>query len=83
MTLGGSKSGEKRFYKAVAEGISDIEKKTSNISTHRQKLLEGLAFTISERLKTTGKAELIFICTHNSRRSHPCTGMGSGGCNVV
>ncbi|MFZ4785420.1 MAG: protein-tyrosine-phosphatase [Flavobacteriales bacterium] len=38
--------------------------------SNREVILTALANAISEQLKSTGKCDIIFICTHNSRRSH-------------
>lgn len=38
--------------------------------TNREITLQALATAISEQLQSKGTCELIFICTHNSRRSH-------------
>ncbi len=40
------------------------------IGAERRSLLTELAAYISERLAAGGPARLVFICTHNSRRSH-------------
>jgi arsenate reductase len=52
------------FYvkKAVSNG--------SSIYNERKQMLESFADTLSRRLKQKAQANLIFICTHNSRRSH-------------
>jgi arsenate reductase len=42
----------------------------STISKERKLLLERFADTLSLRLDQEAQANLIFICTHNSRRSH-------------
>ena len=39
------------------------------ISDSRKKALELLASLISRRLELTGSAQILFVCTHNSRRS--------------
>lgn len=40
------------------------------IDSARRQQLDELARMISERIEADGEARLIFICTHNSRRSH-------------
>ncbi|MEL7834154.1 protein-tyrosine-phosphatase [Fodinibius sp. Rm-B-1B1-1] len=48
--------------------IQNIESGTSEISEHRKGQLKQIADYIREK----DDAKLIFICTHNSRRSHLC-----------
>ena len=42
----------------------------SGISTERMQELDKIADYISSRIKSNESADLIYICTHNSRRSH-------------
>lgn len=42
----------------------------NTISEERKNTLLKISHFVEAKLKTTGKAELIYICTHNSRRSH-------------
>lgn len=44
--------------------------KRYNISPGRKEVLEGFARYIAESLQSKAVVPLIFICTHNSRRSH-------------
>lgn len=50
--------------------ISELEKRFHEIPTERKKLLNQFALYISGKLKSDEEINLIFICTHNSRRSH-------------
>ena len=50
----------------VKEVASELEK----ISAERKALLGGIAATVGARLAQGNEANLTFICTHNSRRSH-------------
>ncbi|MCB0730777.1 MAG: protein-tyrosine-phosphatase, partial [Ignavibacteriae bacterium] len=50
--------------------ISELEKRFHEIPTERKKLLNQFAQYISGKLKSDEEINLIFICTHNSRRSH-------------
>jgi hypothetical protein len=52
--------------------ISGLEKETINISHHRKEKLRELSEFIGEKLRNNETVSLIFICTHNSRRSHLC-----------
>jgi arsenate reductase len=42
----------------------------AQIPAERKEILEQLGNTIRQQLQANGKAQLVFICTHNSRRSH-------------
>ncbi len=50
----------------IGERISEYDV----ISDARNKALTQLAEQIREEVDSCGQAKLIFICTHNSRRSH-------------
>ncbi|MEC8335840.1 MAG: hypothetical protein VXZ86_03620, partial [Bacteroidota bacterium] len=43
---------------------------TAEVPASRKTELNALASWTAQSLKEKGSAELIFICTHNSRRSH-------------
>ncbi|MDH3650028.1 MAG: protein-tyrosine-phosphatase [Saprospiraceae bacterium] len=49
--------------------IEKLLRETDLISAERKKELQQLAFQIERQLKEIGKAQVLFICTHNSRRS--------------
>lgn len=51
------------LQESIKNGISEFDL----ISSERKKVLEVLSSFVKER---NGAADLIFICTHNSRRSH-------------
>jgi hypothetical protein len=40
------------------------------VETGRRRALDGLAASIAARLRASGSVDLVFVCTHNSRRSH-------------
>ena len=40
------------------------------IDAERRRVLDGLATTIAAELRQHGAVDLVFVCTHNSRRSH-------------
>jgi arsenate reductase (thioredoxin) len=58
----------KRLYPELETYIKQMPKLVS-VSAKRQKLLRDLAAFISDKLDKDEIAELVFICTHNSRRS--------------
>ncbi|MBZ9777861.1 hypothetical protein LB452_02900 [Psychroflexus sp. CAK8W] len=47
-----------------------LETERDSISAERKQILEKIASAIDSQIENTGKAQLIYICTHNSRRSH-------------
>ena len=55
---------------ALSSYIEGIEQEFDQISAERKEMLEGLSSFVRENLASKGKADLILICTHNSRRSH-------------
>ncbi|MBN1302624.1 MAG: hypothetical protein JW995_15505 [Melioribacteraceae bacterium] len=54
----------------ISNNIKRIEKSFNLISQDRKSILENFAGYISDKLKSGEEIKLIFICTHNSRRSH-------------
>ena len=50
----------------VADAFAEVER----IPAERRLQLDALARLVAERTRSGGPAPLIFICTHNSRRSH-------------
>ncbi|MCS6833149.1 MAG: protein-tyrosine-phosphatase [Flammeovirgaceae bacterium] len=50
--------------------IEDACRGIAAIPTERKQTLDEMAYFVSHKIKTEGRAMLIFICTHNSRRSH-------------
>lgn len=57
-------------FKTLSTYISERENEFSQIDTERLAILDDFARFISAQLEEKGSAEGIFICTHNSRRSH-------------
>ncbi|MFC2080727.1 protein-tyrosine-phosphatase [Bacteroidota bacterium] len=57
------------FNAGLRKYFAEIESEFSNISSRRKKTLKLLGEYIKVRLKEQSEAELLFICTHNSRRS--------------
>jgi len=58
------------FIEPLDPYVSQIAKDLDKLSIHRQVILSEIAETISTRLRSGEDANLTFICTHNSRRSH-------------
>ena len=57
-------------YVAVSETIEQLVADFDSIPAERKELLEKLAGFVKAKGDAAQVAELIFICTHNSRRSH-------------
>lgn len=55
---------------ALKQTLENFQISFQTISPERKELLEKFADIISQQLKQKQKADLIFICVHNSRRSH-------------
>jgi arsenate reductase len=58
------------MYAPIANFIQDRLTEFSVISDERKSALKKLADYISQQLAAQKKVNLIYICTHNSRRSH-------------
>ena len=65
-------TGDKKvtLYAPIARNIESYTREFDQIPEDRKKALKKLALFIESKIKAGEKAELIFICTHNSRRSH-------------
>jgi len=62
---------EKSFIsKKIGQYIENLIENYENINAERQDKLSAIARYISEKKKTDTQINFIFICTHNSRRSH-------------
>lgn len=57
-------------YKKIKDYIITLEKLFHKIPFERKALLQSFATHIFKNIKNRKKANLTFICTHNSRRSH-------------
>jgi arsenate reductase len=55
--------------KIINKKITQLLNSTNNISTERKELLSSFAEYISKKTKENKPINLVFICTHNSRRS--------------
>ncbi len=58
------------LYKTLENTIKSLVNNFSSISADRKPILKQLTEFVESKLKSNQKAELVFICTHNSRRSH-------------
>src|SRR5688572_18825313 len=59
-----------KLYTPLVRNIERCINAFSQIPGERKKLLNNLSQFVEEKLKAGNEAKLIFICTHNSRRSH-------------
>ena len=55
---------------ALRPYVSEVAAELKMISAERRTVLDAIATTIAARLDRGDNADLTFICTHNSRRSH-------------
>lgn len=60
----------KQLLPAIANYLQTAADAFDNIDAARRLELEKIADGVVELLHTSGKAALIYVCTHNSRRSH-------------
>lgn len=58
------------FYNPLEETIQSLTKNFNSITDNRKHILKQLTDFIEAKVKKNEKIELLFICTHNSRRSH-------------
>lgn len=58
------------FFKEIADYISRLEARFATIPAKRKEELANLAAFIDKQLMQQKTPKIIFICTHNSRRSH-------------
>lgn len=56
--------------KSLKTYITAIKKDFAKIPKERKKELDKIAFFVQNKVKSGEQAQLIYICTHNSRRSH-------------
>jgi arsenate reductase len=58
------------LFNPLQKKIENLIKQFDTISDERKEILKTLASFIEAKIRNNQKIELIFICTHNSRRSH-------------
>lgn len=59
-----------KFYEPLENTIQLLLKQFDTIPDDRKAVLKQLTEFIENKLKTNQEIKLVFICTHNSRRSH-------------
>lgn len=59
-----------KLYPSIISYVKSIEKDFDKIPADRKLELKKIALYLNTKLSSEKKASLIFICTHNSRRSH-------------
>lgn len=59
-----------KLYSSIMTYIQSAEKDFDKIPEERKEQLKKVALFLQTRLSTEKKANLVYICTHNSRRSH-------------
>jgi len=59
-----------KLYPKLQDFVEKLPQQFTNISNIRRPSFEYIATEIHQVLQTQGKADLMFVCTHNSRRSH-------------
>lgn len=60
----------KQLHPTLASTVAELLKDTSKVDAARLNELNDLVAWVHEELAVHGHADLTFICTHNSRRSH-------------
>lgn len=61
---------EVNFNKKIMAYINEAQKDFDGISAERKKQLRKIALFVGSKIRAGEEAKLIYICTHNSRRSH-------------
>lgn len=67
------------MYSKIEALLHQIEKSFDGIPLERRQLLDRLSTYINEQIVLNASINLVYTCTHNSRRSHFGTG---SGCNL-
>lgn len=58
------------MYPNIRMYVEDLTKEFSSIPENRKEILEKIAQYIAKKRATASPINLVYICTHNSRRSH-------------
>jgi protein-tyrosine phosphatase/arsenate reductase len=58
------------MYPKILHFIQNLEKEFETIPDSRKKLLQNISRFIAEKLSHKKPIQLMYVCTHNSRRSH-------------
>jgi arsenate reductase (thioredoxin) len=64
------RQGDANLLPALRPYVKEVATEVALVSAERKVVLDEIAATIAARLKDEKEANLTFICTHNSRRSH-------------
>lgn len=59
-----------KLFEAAAPAIDAMQNSIDDVSTERRVVLDTAAEFVAQKIAAAQVAELNFICTHNSRRSH-------------
>ena len=59
-----------QLYPAIVTYLRAVEKEIGTIPAERKDILDKIAAFVTERAHAGKPSNLVFICTHNSRRSH-------------
>ena len=59
-----------KLYPGITSYLQSVEKEFDKIPEERKTQLKKIALYLKTKLSSEKKASLVFICTHNSRRSH-------------
>ena len=70
LSLFGADKAPGKLYPSIISYVKSIEKDFDKIPEDRKVQLKKIALYLKTKLSSEKKASLVFICTHNSRRSH-------------
>jgi protein-tyrosine phosphatase/arsenate reductase len=70
MTFNLTNKSTMQLYPAIESYLKVAEQGISTIPAERKEILKKLAAFVRERAGSKKQSHLVFICTHNSRRSH-------------
>ncbi len=69
-TIFGADKTSAKLYPTIISYVKSAEKDFDKIPAERKLELKKIALYLKTKLSSEKKASLVFICTHNSRRSH-------------
>jgi arsenate reductase len=61
---------EARLVEPVRPFVQRVVASQNELPENRREMLAQVAASVAERIRSDEQAQLVFICTHNSRRSH-------------
>jgi arsenate reductase len=65
-----SLANESRLVEPVRPFVKRVEASLKDLPQERREMLSEVAAAVVEQIESGQRAQLVFICTHNSRRSH-------------